>query len=87
MDDQEQKNFESFIANTLAHQVAIAASLSLAALSHPKGRELLESYERELVASSIWQLGNSGAPASLGEKYRRELSAIFSRAKANAGFN
>lgn len=87
MTEQESANFETSIANTLAHQVAIAASLSLAALSHPKGKELLDTYERELIASSIWNFGNSNAPASLGEKFRAQLSAIFSRAKANAGFN
>ncbi|WP_186107289.1 hypothetical protein [Burkholderia gladioli] len=87
MDEQDSKNLETSIANTLAHQVAIAATLSIAVRLHPRGRELLDSYERELLASSIWQLGNSNAPSSFGEKYRAQISEIFSRARANAGFN
>lgn len=85
MNEQEAKNFETNLANTLAHNVAIAASLALAAKAHPNGKELLDAYERDLISSSIWQLGNSAAPASFGEKYRSEISSIFSRAKAYAG--
>lgn len=86
MDEQEAKNFETNLANTLAHSIAIAAALALAAKAHPNGKEILDAYERDLVSSSIWQLGNSAAPASFGEKYRKEIGNIFSRAKANAGF-
>ncbi|MBU9403540.1 hypothetical protein KTE13_27745 [Burkholderia multivorans] len=86
MDEQEAKNFQTNLVNTIAHKIAIAAALSLAAKAHANGKELLDAYERELVSSSIWQLGNSAAPQSFGEQYRKELQEIFSRARANARY-
>ncbi|MBR8076068.1 hypothetical protein [Burkholderia cenocepacia] len=86
MNEQDAKNFENGIAMSLAHTVGIAAALALASKAHPNGKEMLDTYERTLLSSSIWQLGNSAAPQSFGEKYRAEVHEIFSRARANAGY-
>lgn len=87
MDDSTYgKNLQTQLTVAIAHQVAIAASMALAVRDMPHGRDLLNSFERDLLASSIWQLGNSAAPAEVGEVYRKEISQIFSRARAKNGW-
>ena len=69
-------------ANLTAQHAVIAAALGLAAKRHgDQTKEILDGIEAELVSSSIWQLGNSNAPAELGEQYRKELSSIFKMAR------
>lgn len=80
------KNLQTFVTVALAHQVTIAASMALAVRDMPHGRDLLNNFERDLLSSSIWQLGNSAAPAEVGELYRKEVAKIFSRARANNGW-
>lgn len=81
MNEQDLKNFETFLANSLAHQVAIGTALAIAALAHPNAREILDAFERDLLSSSIPQLANAGVPATLAAQYRAELSNVFNRAR------
>ncbi|MCA8037235.1 MULTISPECIES: hypothetical protein [Burkholderia] len=74
------------IGTELAHTVALAAALSIAALSHPHGARLLDDFEQALIDTPIWNLGTSSTSPVIGARYRHELRSIFRRARAGAGF-
>ncbi|CAM2151306.1 hypothetical protein WCQ02_34930 [Paraburkholderia tropica] len=82
MEDSNSKNIEAFVTTALAHQVSIAAALALSVRNDPNAKELLDRIEADLIASSIWKLGNSNAPASYGENYRQKVSELFRLARA-----
>ncbi|MBR8417993.1 hypothetical protein K6W16_06540 [Burkholderia dolosa] len=74
------------IGTELAHAVALAAALFIAALSHPRGARLLDDFEKRLIDTPIWNLGASSTSPLIVARYRHELRSIFRRARTGAGF-
>jgi hypothetical protein len=76
----ENKNMSATIAKLFAHEMAISVALSIAAANNPKGRELLDAFQKGLMETEI-----TDAPPEFVSVVRNSILDIFKKAKDRLG--